>query len=115
MTTAVKPILGHKRPIPAHVAVYAFVIIPFLALLAAVPVAWGWGLAWLDVILAAAFYTGTCLGATVGFHRCLRRRPPALAVGRNSDFPRSGSGMGSTPPRRAAVNQRRRSLLKCVA
>ncbi|MGI5239010.1 acyl-CoA desaturase [Dactylosporangium sp. CA-139066] len=69
MTTAVKPLLGRKRPIPAHVAVYAFVIIPFLALLAAVPLAWGWGLAWLDVILAAAFYTVTCLGATVGFHR----------------------------------------------
>ncbi|MEV8512250.1 acyl-CoA desaturase [Dactylosporangium sp. NPDC051484] len=69
MTTAVKPLLGRKRPIPAHVAVYAFVIIPFLALLAAVPLAWGWGLAWLDVILAAAFYTVTCLGTTVGFHR----------------------------------------------
>jgi stearoyl-CoA desaturase (delta-9 desaturase) len=69
MTTAVKPLIGRRRPIPAHVAVYAFVIIPFLALLAAVPIAWGWGLAWLDVILAAAFYTVTCLGATVGFHR----------------------------------------------
>ncbi|HTJ36816.1 MAG TPA: acyl-CoA desaturase [Dactylosporangium sp.] len=69
MTTAVKPLLGRKRPIPAHVAVYAFVIIPFLALLAAVPIAWGWGLAWLDIILAVAFYTVTCLGATVGFHR----------------------------------------------
>ncbi|WP_238010088.1 acyl-CoA desaturase [Dactylosporangium sp. AC04546] len=64
-----KPLLGHKRPIPAHVAVYAFVIIPFLALLAAVPVAWGWGLAWLDIVLAGAFYVVTCLGATVGFHR----------------------------------------------
>jgi stearoyl-CoA desaturase (delta-9 desaturase) len=69
MTTAVKPLLGRKRPIPAHVAVYAFVIVPFVALLAAVPVAWGRGLAWLDVVLAVAFYTVTCLGATVGFHR----------------------------------------------
>ncbi|WP_432840983.1 acyl-CoA desaturase [Dactylosporangium sp. CA-092794] len=69
MTTAVKPLLGRRRPIPAHVAVYAFVIIPFLALLAAVPIAWGWGLAWLDIILAAVFYVVTCLGATVGFHR----------------------------------------------
>src|SRR5262245_22501352 len=31
--------LGGKRPLPAHVAVYAFVIVPFLALLAAIPVA----------------------------------------------------------------------------
>ncbi|GAA2638155.1 acyl-CoA desaturase [Dactylosporangium fulvum] len=54
---------------PAQVAVYAFVIVPFLALLAAVPVAWGRGLAWLDVVLAVSFYVVTCLGATVGFHR----------------------------------------------
>ena len=66
---AVKPVLGRKRPLAAHAAVYAFVIVPFLALLAAVPVAWGWGLGWSDVIMAAAFYVVTCLGATVGFHR----------------------------------------------
>ncbi|MEV4510556.1 acyl-CoA desaturase [Dactylosporangium sp. NPDC049525] len=61
--------LAAKRPLPAQVAVYAFVIVPFLALCAAVPFAWGWGLTWLDVALAAVFYTVTCLGATVGFHR----------------------------------------------
>ncbi|WP_327011659.1 acyl-CoA desaturase [Dactylosporangium sp. NBC_01737] len=61
--------LAAKRPLPAQVAVYAFVIVPFLALLAAVPFAWGWGLTWLDVALAVVFYTVTCLGATVGFHR----------------------------------------------
>jgi stearoyl-CoA desaturase (delta-9 desaturase) len=61
--------LAAKRPLPAQVAVYAFVIVPFVALLAAVPFAWGWGLTWLDVALAAVFYTVTCLGATVGFHR----------------------------------------------
>ena len=68
-TAEAKPLLGRRRPVPAHVAVYAFVVIPFLALVAAVPVAWGWGLAWLDVILAVGFYVVTCLGATVGFHR----------------------------------------------
>lgn len=61
--------LAAKRPLPAQLAVYAFVIVPFLALVAAVPFAWGWGLTWLDVALAATFYTVTCLGATVGFHR----------------------------------------------
>ncbi|MET7419547.1 acyl-CoA desaturase [Dactylosporangium sp. NPDC005555] len=61
--------LAAQRPLPAQVAVYAFVIVPFLALVTAVPFAWGWGLTWLDVALAAAFYTVTCLGATVGFHR----------------------------------------------
>jgi stearoyl-CoA desaturase (delta-9 desaturase) len=58
-----------RRPIAAHVSVYLFAVIPFVALLAVVPIAWGWGLSWLDLGLAAAFYTLTCLGATVGFHR----------------------------------------------
>jgi stearoyl-CoA desaturase (Delta-9 desaturase) len=61
--------LAAKRPLPAQVAVYAFVVVPFVALLGAVPFAWGWGLTWLDVALAVVFYTVTCLGATVGFHR----------------------------------------------
>jgi hypothetical protein len=34
------------RPLPAHIAVYIFVIVAFLAPVAAVPVSWGWGLAW---------------------------------------------------------------------
>ncbi|WP_203882890.1 acyl-CoA desaturase [Planotetraspora kaengkrachanensis] len=64
-----KPLLDGRRPLPAHVAVYAFVAVPLLAVVVAVPVAWGWGLGWVDVILAAFFYTVTCLGVTVGFHR----------------------------------------------
>lgn len=63
------PLLAGQRRAPAHVSVYLFVIVPFLALLAALPVAWGWGLGWVDIVLAAAWYTLTCLGVTVGFHR----------------------------------------------
>jgi stearoyl-CoA desaturase (delta-9 desaturase) len=58
-----------RRHLPAHVAVYGFVIVPFVALLVAVPVAWGWGLTWVDLLLAGGWYTVTCLGVTVGFHR----------------------------------------------
>jgi stearoyl-CoA desaturase (delta-9 desaturase) len=58
-----------RRPLAAHLSVYLFVAIPMLALLAAIPFAWGWGLGWLDIGLAAAGYTVTCLGVTVGFHR----------------------------------------------
>ncbi|HVV25096.1 MAG TPA: acyl-CoA desaturase [Pseudonocardiaceae bacterium] len=46
-----------------------FTIVPFAALVAAVPLAWGWGIDWTDVVLAAACYFLTCLGITVGFHR----------------------------------------------
>lgn len=48
-----------------------FTVVPFLALVAAIPFAWGWGLSWTDAALAVAFYALTCLGVTVGFHRYL--------------------------------------------
>ncbi|GAA3999790.1 acyl-CoA desaturase [Allokutzneria multivorans] len=48
---------------------FAFVIIPTLALIAAVPFAWGWGLGWVDVGLALVFYYIGGLGVTVGYHR----------------------------------------------
>jgi stearoyl-CoA desaturase (delta-9 desaturase) len=51
------------------VLVAIFVAIPMLAVLAAVPLAWGWGLGWHDVLIAIAFYYFTGLGIAVGFHR----------------------------------------------
>jgi stearoyl-CoA desaturase (delta-9 desaturase) len=69
--TAHVALLGGRRPLAPHVLVHLFVVVPFLALIAAVPWTWGWGLSWLDVLLAVAFYTVTMLGVTVGFHRYL--------------------------------------------
>ncbi|MFI9388135.1 acyl-CoA desaturase [Kutzneria sp. NPDC052558] len=54
---------------PAQVAVYIFAIVPAIALIAAIPLLWGWGVGWADLISAAFFYTVSCLGVTVGFHR----------------------------------------------
>jgi stearoyl-CoA desaturase (delta-9 desaturase) len=51
-----------------------FVVLPFAALLAAVPLAWGWGLSGLDIGLAALFYFLTMGGATIGFHRLFTHR-----------------------------------------
>jgi stearoyl-CoA desaturase (Delta-9 desaturase) len=64
-----KSLLEGQRHIAAHVSVYIFVIVPLLALVAAVPFAWGWGLTWVDIVLATGWYFVTCLGATAGFHR----------------------------------------------
>ncbi len=61
--------MGEKRPMPAHVSVYAFAIVPLVALVAALPLVWGWGVSWLDLGLAVAFYSLSILGVTVGFHR----------------------------------------------
>ncbi|MFD1148409.1 acyl-CoA desaturase [Saccharothrix hoggarensis] len=64
-----KPIIEGRRGHVEQFSVYVFVIVPFLALLAAVPLAWGWGLGWVDVALFVAFYYLAGLGVTIGFHR----------------------------------------------
>ncbi|WP_236007739.1 acyl-CoA desaturase [Nakamurella leprariae] len=67
---APKPVTVGQRQWAAQMAVYAFSVIPLLALIAAIPVAWGLGfLSWTDVIIAAVFYVISGLGITVGFHR----------------------------------------------
>jgi stearoyl-CoA desaturase (delta-9 desaturase) len=52
-----------------QVLVVAFMAIPPLALVAAVPLTWGWGLGWVDVGLFVGFYVVSGLGVTVGLHR----------------------------------------------
>jgi stearoyl-CoA desaturase (delta-9 desaturase) len=46
-----------------------FVAAPFLAVAAVVPLGWGWGLGWHDLVLAIAFYYLSGLGVSVGLHR----------------------------------------------
>jgi stearoyl-CoA desaturase (delta-9 desaturase) len=69
-----KPLLAAKRPCAEAALVYGFVLLPMLALVAAVPLAWGWGLSWLDAGLAVGCYLLTGLGVTVGFHRHFTHR-----------------------------------------
>jgi stearoyl-CoA desaturase (delta-9 desaturase) len=61
--------LGKEKGIVEQVTLYLFVIVPFLALAAVVPAAWGWGLTWTDIGLFVGFYVVTVLGITVGYHR----------------------------------------------
>ncbi len=49
--------------------VAVFLITPMVALVAAVPVAIGGWISWLDVALASAMYLITAFGITVGYHR----------------------------------------------
>jgi stearoyl-CoA desaturase (delta-9 desaturase) len=46
-----------------------FVFAPMLALVAAIPFVWGWGLNWHDIAIGAVFYWISGLGITVGYHR----------------------------------------------
>ncbi len=78
-TTAAAPAGGGRAPLNdlqdepkgrlEKFLVGAFVVVPMLALLAAIPLAWGWGLGWHDVIIAVAFYYISGLGISMGFHR----------------------------------------------
>jgi stearoyl-CoA desaturase (delta-9 desaturase) len=53
-----------------RVLVAAFVGVPMLALIAAVPLAWHWGLInWPDILLAVIFYEVSGLGIAMGMHR----------------------------------------------
>jgi stearoyl-CoA desaturase (delta-9 desaturase) len=82
LATPGTPDVGSARPVePAlatepkagweNVVLGLFIGVPFLALVAAVPVAWGWGLGWRDLAIAVAMYAVTGHGVTVGFHRYL--------------------------------------------
>ncbi len=52
-----------------QVALAIFIAVPFLAVVAAVPVAWGGWLGWTDVAIALVMYAVSGHGITVGFHR----------------------------------------------
>ncbi|MBO0839945.1 MAG: acyl-CoA desaturase [Sciscionella sp.] len=66
-----KPIFEGKRRIAAHIAVYIFLLVPTAMLIAAIPLAWGWGLSWLDIAIGVAFFYVSGMGVTIGYHRYL--------------------------------------------
>lgn len=64
--TAVSPALRNST--------LAGVIIPFVGLLLAIYVCWGWGFSWIDLVILAAMYSATVLGVTIGYHRLFTHR-----------------------------------------
>jgi stearoyl-CoA desaturase (delta-9 desaturase) len=64
-----KPVFNGRKRRGEQTMLVLFVVVPFLAVLAAVPVAWGGWLGWTDAILAMSFYYFGLFGITVGFHR----------------------------------------------
>jgi len=61
-----------KRPITTTLIMLGIIVFgvivaaPLIALIAAIPFAWGWGLGWSDIVIAGVFYVITGLGVTVG-------------------------------------------------
>jgi stearoyl-CoA desaturase (Delta-9 desaturase) len=89
-----KAVLDGRRPHGESVLVYIFVILPTLALVAAVPLTWGWALSWLDIGLAVAFYLISGFGVTVGFHRHFTHRAFKANRGLRSGLAIAGSMAG---------------------
>jgi stearoyl-CoA desaturase (delta-9 desaturase) len=94
---------GEQKRSIEQITLLLFITVPFLALVAAVPLAWGWGLSWLDLGLLVFMYYLGCHGITIGFHRYFThgsfkaRRPLriALATRRVTRTRRGGSGRRS--------------------
>ncbi len=52
-----------------RITIGVFVVVPLLAVVAAIPVAWGSWLSWTDIALLVLFYAVTAAGITIGYHR----------------------------------------------
>ncbi|WP_436761737.1 acyl-CoA desaturase [Streptosporangium sp. V21-05] len=76
-----------RKTLPEIITFGVVVGAPLIALVAAVPFAWGWGLGWSDILIAGVFYVVTGLGVTVGLHRHFThgsfkaKRPLKIALG----------------------------------
>lgn len=64
-----------RKPMRDRVALLLIVIVPFVAVLLAIPAAWReGGVPWDVVIMGVVFYVVSMLGITVGFHRYFTHR-----------------------------------------
>lgn len=63
-----------RASLALRAATLAVVVVPFLGLVAAVGLLWGWGFRWLDLGLFLGMYVLSGVGVTVGFHRLFTHR-----------------------------------------
>ena len=89
------------------IAIWIFVVTPFLALIASVPVFWGWGLNVADVVMFAVFYAVCGLGVTVGFHRYLTHGSFKAKRGLRIALAMAGTMAIEGTPTQWAANHRR--------
>ncbi|MFJ2766568.1 acyl-CoA desaturase [Streptomyces sp. NPDC087300] len=77
LRAASEPGEGELRPVRAakrSALLIGVIITPLAALLAAVPVAWGWGVTFRDLVLTAVMYVIGICGITLGYHRLFTHR-----------------------------------------
>ena len=73
---------GDTQSRKEQVALAVFIVVPFLAVAAAIPLAWGGWLGWSDVLIMVVMYAISGHGITVGFHRLFTHKSfkPSRAV-----------------------------------
>lgn len=64
-----KPLLDARQGTAAAIMMWVFVVLPFVALIVALPLVWGWGVSVVDLVTATVIYIIAGFGVTVGFHR----------------------------------------------
>jgi stearoyl-CoA desaturase (Delta-9 desaturase) len=64
-----RPLIEATQSTAVLIMLWVFVVGPFVALVAAVPIAWGWGLSALDATMAVIGYLIAGFGIAAGFHR----------------------------------------------
>src|SRR3954449_11216009 len=79
LTAGPNPVIDGRRTAFQHSMIYVFVAGPMDALVAAVPLAWGWGGDWQDLVLLGVFYTlaGVGVGGQLARPRATRHFPPS--------------------------------------
>jgi stearoyl-CoA desaturase (delta-9 desaturase) len=50
------------------------VVLPFMAVVAAIAFFWGWGFGWVEISLLVGMYVASAIGITVGYHRFFTHR-----------------------------------------
>src|ERR1700754_4777873 len=51
LTSGADPLIAGRRTALQHALIYVFVGLPMVALVAAVPLGWGWGVGWHDLLV----------------------------------------------------------------
>ena len=69
-----KPLLDAPQTLAAAITMWIFVVVPMLCLILVVPLAWGWGVSALDLVMAAVAYCVSGIGVTVVYHRYFTHR-----------------------------------------
>lgn len=66
--------LNPRSSVAEQIATLAAVIMPFVGLIVAICMLWGWGITWVELVVLIGMYLATGFGITVGYHRLVTHK-----------------------------------------